>query len=151
MLQLRGKSIKDFLGNLRNSPMTICSIPVLEQSSWRDFLRENSPAFAHHTSNNCFKAVIARYEERPEELEDFNQSDWMNLCEPYNYQLWDRWQEDRDDILLMFEEFKFACGYDSTLEALENSLIEDPEDMAIAITNCAMTYAAQVIWNILEE
>ena len=75
----------------------------------------------------------------------------MNLCEPYNYQLLDRWETQRDDILHMFEEFKFAYGYSSTLEALENQLIEEPADMAIHMVNCAMTYAAQTLHEALQD
>ena len=51
----------------------------------------------------------------------------------------------------MFEEFKQAYGYSSTLEALDNCIVEDPEDMAIAIVNCSMTYAAQTLAGIVEE
>ena len=75
----------------------------------------------------------------------------MNLCEPYNYQLLDRWETKRDDILEMFEEFKFAHGYSSTLEALENHLIEEPADMAIQMVNLAMTYAAQTLHEALQD
>ena len=75
----------------------------------------------------------------------------MNLCEPYNYQLLDRWETQRDDILEMFEEFKIAFGYGSTLEALENHLIEEPADMAIHMVNCAMTYAAQTLHEALQD
>ena len=75
----------------------------------------------------------------------------MNLCEPYNYQLLDRWETKRDDILEMFEEFKFAHGYSSTLEALEDSLIEEPADMAIQMVNLAMTYAAQTLHEALQD
>ena len=75
----------------------------------------------------------------------------MNLCEPYNYQLLDRWETKRDDILEMFEEFKIAFGYGSSLEALENQLIEEPADMAIHMVNLAMTYAAQVLHEALQD
>ena len=131
--------------------MTICSRSKLEQSSLRDLLRKKSPSFILGESNSCFRTVVARFEDCPEGLVDFNQSDWMNLCEPYNYQLLDRWETQRDDILEMFEEFKIAFGYGSTLEALENHLIEEPADMAIHMVNCAMTYAAQTLADVLEE
>ena len=131
--------------------MTICSLQELEKSSLRDLLRKKSPTFILGESNSCFFDVIERFEDCPEGLVDFNQSDWMNLCEPYNYQLLDRWETKRDDILEMFEEFKFAHGYSSTLEALEDSLIEEPADMAIQMVNLAMTYAAQVLHEALQD
>ncbi len=139
------------LENLRNSLMTICSLQELEQSSLRDLLRKKSPTFILGESNSCFFDVIEKFEDCPEGLVDFQQSDWMNLCEPYNYQLLDRWETQRDDILEMFEEFKQAFGYASTLDALENSIVEDPEDMATAMVNCAMTYAAQTLYDVLED
>ena len=131
--------------------MTTCSLPELEQASLRDLLRQKCPTFILQESNSCFFDVIERFEDCPEGLVDFNQSDWMNLCEPYNYQLLDRWETQRDDILEMFEEFKIAFGYGSTLEALENHLIEEPADMAIHMVNCAMTYAAQVLHEALQD
>ena len=102
-------------------------------------------------SNSCFFDVIERFEDCPEGLADFHQSDWLNLCECYNYQLLERWETKRDDIVEMFEEYKQAFGYSSTLEALENCIVEDPEDMATAMVNCAMTYAAQTLYDVLEE
>ena len=131
--------------------MTICSRSKLERSSLRDLLRKKSPSFILGESNSCFRTVVERFEDCPEGLADFNQSDWMNLCEPYNYQLLERWETKRDDILEMFEEFKFAFGYSSTLEALEDSLIEEPADMAIQMVNLAMTYAAQTLQEVLQD
>jgi hypothetical protein len=131
--------------------MTICSLQELEESSLRDLLRKKSPTFILGESNSCFFDVIERFEDCPEGLADFQQSDWVNLCECYNYQLLERWENNRDDIVEMFEEFKQAFGYASTLEALENCIVEDPEDMATAMVNCAMTYAAQTLYDVLEE
>ena len=131
--------------------MTTCSLPELEQSSLRDLLRQKSPTFILGESNSCFFDVIERFEDCPEGLKDFQQSDWMNLCEPYNYQLLERWETKRDDILEMFEEYKQAFGYSSTLEAVENCIIEDPEDLAVAMTNAAMTYAGQTLAGIVED
>ena len=131
--------------------MTICTSPELETSSLRDLLRQKSPSFYLHEANSCFRDVIERFEDSPEALVDFSHSDWMNLAEPYNNQLLERWKENRDDIIEMFSEFLEAYGYATTLEALENCSIEDPEDMAIQMVNCAMTYAAQTLADVLEE
>ena len=95
--------------------------------------------------------MVARFEDCPEGLKDFYQSDWMNMAEPYNYQLLDRWEKNRDAIIELFEEFKQANCYGSTLEAVEDSTIEDPEDLAVAIVNKAMTYAAQVLYDVIQD
>ena len=117
----------------------------------RDLLRQKSPGFILHESNNCFIAVIERFEDCPEALIDFSHSDWMNLAEPYNYQLLNRWELHRDDIVEMFSEFLEAYGYNTTLEALENCSIEDPEDLAVQMVNSAMTYAARTLSDVLES
>ena len=131
--------------------MTICSSPKLEATSLRDLLRQNSPEFILQDSNSCFAAVIERFEDCPEGLADFDTSDWMNLCECYNYQLLERWTSNRDDILEMFEEYKAAYGYESTMDAMSYSIVEDPEDLAINMVNFAMTYAARTLLAVLEE
>ena len=131
--------------------MTICSSSKLEQSSLRDLLRQKSPTFILGESNSCFRTVVARFEDCPEGLKDFYQSDWLNLCECYNYQLLERWEQNRDSIIELFEEFKQANCYGSTLEAVEDSIIEDPEDLAVAIVNKAMTYAAQVLYDVIQD
>ena len=51
----------------------------------------------------------------------------------------------------IFEDFKQANCYGSTLEAVEDSTIEDPEDLAVAITNKSMTYAAQVLYDVIQD
>ena len=131
--------------------MTICSRSELEQSSLQDLLRKKSPSFYLQESNSCFRTVVARFEDCPEGLKDFYRSDWMNLCEAYNYQLLERWEKNRDAIIELFEEFKQANCYGSTLEAVEDSTIEDPEDLAVAIVNKAMTYAAQVLYDVIQD
>ena len=75
----------------------------------------------------------------------------MSLCEAYNYQLLDRWEKNRDAIIELFEEFKQANCYETTLEAVEDSTVEDPEDLAVAIVNKAMTYAAQVLYDVIQD
>ena len=131
--------------------MTICSRSKLEQSSLRDLLRKKSPTFILGESNSCFRTVVERFEDCPEGLKDFYQSDWMNLCECYNYQLLDRWEQNRDSIIELFEEFKQANCYGTTLEAVEDSIVDSPEDLAIAITNASMTYAAQVLYDVIQD
>ena len=130
--------------------MTICSRSELEQSNLRDLLRKKSPSFFLQESNSCFRTVVARFEDCPEGLKDFYQSDWMNLCECYNYQLLERWEQNRDSIIELFEEFKQANCYETTLEAVEDSIVDSPEDLAIAITNASMTYAAQVLYDVIQ-
>lgn len=93
-------------------------------------------------NNDAVADLIDRFDDSPESLQDFETSDWVNLAECYTRDLLKRWENQRDDIWALFEAYVEAIGATSTLEALEGDTIEDPEDMAAAIVNRAMTWAA---------
>jgi len=92
--------------------------------------------------NEAVTDLINRYDDSPEGLQNFETSDWVNLDEPYTADLLKRWENQRADIWALFEAYCDAIGATSTLEALEGDTIEDPEDMAAAIVNRAMSWAA---------
>ena len=91
--------------------------------------------------NEAVVDLINRYDDSPEGLQNFETSDWVNLDEPYTADLLRRWETQRADIWALFEAYVEAIGATSTLEALEGETIEDPEDMAAAIVNRAMSWA----------
>lgn len=93
-------------------------------------------------NNSAVFDLIERYEDAPDGLLNFETSDWVNLDECYTSDLLRRWENQRDDIWALFEAYCEAIGATSTLQALEGDTIEDPEDMAAAIVNRAMTWAA---------
>jgi len=97
------------------------------------------------SQNSCIDDILDRFDDCPESLRDFDRSDWVNLAECYTYNLLDRWDKQREDIKALFDDYCSAIGATSTLEALEGETIEDPEDMAAAIVNHAMTWAARCI------
>jgi hypothetical protein len=92
--------------------------------------------------NESVSDLIERFDDDPEALQNFETSDWVNLCECYTSDLLKRWENQRDSIWALFEDYCSAIGATSTLEALEGETIEDPEDMAAAIVNRAMSWAA---------
>jgi hypothetical protein len=92
-------------------------------------------------NNDAMADLISRYDDSPEGLQNFETSDWVNLDEPYTADLLERWISQRADIWALFEAYVEAIGATSTLEALEGETIEDPEDMAAAIVNRAMSWA----------
>jgi len=92
--------------------------------------------------NEAVADLINRYDDSPEGLQNFETSNWVNLDEPYTADLLKRWENQRADIWALFEAYCGAIGATSTLEALEGETLEDPEDMAAAIVNRAMTWAA---------
>jgi hypothetical protein len=95
--------------------------------------------------NNCIDDIIERFDDCPEGLRDFDHSDWVNQCECYTYQLIQRWEQQREAVRALFDDYCEAIGATSTLEALEGQTIEDPEDMAAAMVNAAMTWGARCL------
>jgi hypothetical protein len=94
------------------------------------------------TENEAVADLIRIYDDEPDGLQNYERSDWVNLDECYTFDLLKRWENQRADIWALFEDYVEAIGATSTLEALEGETIEDPEDMAAAIVNRAMTWAA---------
>ncbi len=97
------------------------------------------------TENDAIDDIIERFDDCPESLQDFDRSDWVNLAECYTRDLLRRWDQQEDSIKALFDDYCEQCGYTSALEALEGQTIEDPEDMAAAMVNVAMTHGARLL------
>jgi hypothetical protein len=96
-------------------------------------------------SNDCVADIIDRFDDCPEALRDFDHSDWVNMAECYTHQLLKRWEYQRDSVRALFDDYCEAIGATSTLEALEGESIDDPEDLAAAMVNAAMTWGARML------
>jgi hypothetical protein len=94
--------------------------------------------------NDCIDDIIERFDDCPEGLQDFDRSDWVNLCECYTYQLLDRWNKQEESVMALFNDYCDAIGATSTIHALEGEAdgFGDGDDMNAAIVNHAMTWAA---------
>jgi hypothetical protein len=92
------------------------------------------------SQNECMADLIDYFADEPDGLQNFDQSDWVNLCECYTYKLIERYQSQGKDVKALFDQYCDAIGATSALEALEGQTIEDPDDMA-----AAMTYGAQML------
>jgi hypothetical protein len=103
------------------------------------------------SKNEAIDDIIDRFDDCPEALQDFDRSDWVNMAECYNRDLLNRWDQQEDDIKALFNDYCEAVGYTSTLEVLEGETIEDPDDMAMAMVNHAMTYAARMLLDEIRE
>ena len=101
-------------------------------------------AWDERIDNPCIDDISERFDESPEALQDFCRSDWVNLAEPYTYQLLQRWNQQEDGIRALWNEYCGMVGATSTMECLEGELtsFEDGDDVNIAIVNHAMTWAA---------
>jgi hypothetical protein len=103
------------------------------------------------SKNEAIDDIIDRFDDCPEALQDFDRSDWVNMAECYNRDLLNRWDQQEDDIKALFNDYCEAVGYTSTLEALEGETIEDPDDMAMAMVNHAMTWGARMLLDEIRE
>ena len=94
--------------------------------------------------NRAVDDIIDRFDDCPEGLQDFDRSDWVNLCECYTSDLLRRWNQQEEDIRALFNDYCEAIGATSTLQALEGECdsFEDGDDMNAAIVNYAMTWGA---------
>ena len=95
-------------------------------------------------SNSCIADIIERYDDSPEALLDFDRSDWVNMAECYTYQSLERWNQQEEDVMALFNEYCEAIGATSTIHALEGICdgFYDGDDMNCAIVNLAMTWGA---------
>lgn len=102
---------------------------------------------AHWTDsqNEAMADLIDYFADYPDGLKNFYQSDWVNLCECYTCKLVERYESQSKDIKTLFDQYCETIGASSALEALEGQTIEDPDDMAAAMVNIAMTYGAQLL------
>jgi hypothetical protein len=114
---------------------TLTELLTQAGSSWVD-------AELFRPQNECIEYIIERFDDYPEALKDFFNSDWVNLCEPYTHQLLDRYHTQEQGIKALFNDYCEVLGATSTLEALEGVTIEDPEDMMAAMVNAAMSWGA---------
>ena len=96
-------------------------------------------------SNDCIADIIDRYDDCPEALRDFDRSDWVNMAECYTHQLLKRWEFQQDSVRSLFDDYCGAIGATSTLEALAGETIEEPDDLAAAMVNAAMTWGARLL------
>ena len=94
--------------------------------------------------NDCIDDIIERFDDCPEGLQDFDRSDWVNLCECYTHQLLNRWNKQEESVMALFNDYCDAIGATSTIHALEGEAdgFGDGDDMNAAIVNHAMTWAA---------
>jgi len=112
-------------------------------SQWAPLAR--GEAQWHDSQNECMVDLINYFADEPDGLQNFDRSDWVNLCECYTYDLIKRYNSQTKDVKALFDQYCDAIGATSALEALEGQTIEDPDDMAVAMVNCAMTYGAQML------
>lgn len=115
----------------------------LEQAGWES----DDP-------NGCLEHFLEIYGDDHIEntgLVNYEQSDFVNLDMCYTSHLIRFYNDNEADVLALVDEYCDAIGATSRLHALEGQTIEDPDDFAAALVNCAMTYLGQQLLAALEN
>jgi len=97
----------------------------------------------------CVEYLIERYNDDPEALRNYDQSDFVNNDMCYTRDLLRFYDDNEAEIKRWFDEMCGAYGFTSTLEALAGDAIEDPDDMKTAMVNHAMTFLARLMLDII--
>lgn len=101
--------------------------------------------------NESINDIIERFNDDPESLQNFEQSDWVNLAECYTSDLLKRWNQQESDLKALFDDLCQQLGYASALEAMEGDTIDDPDDFTAAYVNHAMTWGARQLMHEIES
>lgn len=94
----------------------------------------------------CIEAIVDRFDDCPEALQDFGHSDWVNLAECYTRDLLARWERDSDSLNRWVDQYLDLAGIDIH-EALADST--DPDSFTTSYVNLAMSYAAGELCRVL--
>jgi hypothetical protein len=124
---------------------TLTQLLKISGSAWVDDNKElDGVTLYTPRQNSCIADIIERYDDCPEALLDFDRSDWVNMAECYTYQSLERWNQQEEDVMALFNEYCEAIGATSTIHALEGICdgFYDGDDMNCAIVNLAMTWGA---------
>ena len=84
-------------------------------------------------------------------LVNYDRSDFINIDMCYTKDLIRFYNDNESDVLALVDEYCEAIGATSRLHALEGVTIEDPDDFAVALVNCAMTYLGGELLRALED
>jgi hypothetical protein len=99
----------------------------------------------------CVEYFLERYGDSTLEegcLLNYETNDFINIDMPYTSHLLRFYKDNEYSVLHWCDEYCEAIGASSRLHALEGVTIEDPDDFAAALVNCAMTYLAGKLLNI---
>lgn len=102
-------------------------------------------------NDSCVEWFIDRYNDNPEDLCNYETSDFVNIDMCYTKDLLNFYECNWDCVLHWVDEACGAYGYTSRLQLVEGQTIEDPDDFATALVNAGMSYLGQILWQTVEN
>lgn len=102
-------------------------------------------------NDSCVEWFIERYNDNPEDLCNYDHSDFVNIDMCYTKDLLNFYEYNEDCVLHWVDEACGAYGYTLRLQLVEGQTIEDPDDFATALVNAGMSYLGMTLWNAVEN
>jgi hypothetical protein len=103
------------------------------------------------TDDDCVAWFVERYNENPEDLCNYDRSDFVNLDMCYTKDLLDFYDRNEESVLHWLDGYCDALGYTSRLQVVEGDTIEDPDDLKTAFVNHAMTYLGSSLLSLYQD
>lgn len=100
--------------------------------------------------DGCVEYFIDKYNDNPQDLCNYETSDFVNIDMCYTKDLIDFYESNEDCVLHWVDEACEAYGYTSRLELVEGQTIETPDDLATAFVNSAMSYLGVILHQAVE-
>ena len=101
--------------------------------------------------DDCVAWFVEHYNDNPEDLCNYQTSDFINIDMCYTKDLLDFYRDNETSILEWLDQACDAYGYTSRLQLVEGQTIEDPDDLATAFVNAAMTYLGNDLYTAVEN
>lgn len=101
--------------------------------------------------DDCVAWFIDHYNDNPQDLCNYQTSDFVNLDMCYTKDLINFYKDNETFVLEWVDKACDAYGYTSRLQLLEGQTIEDPDDFATGLVNAAMTYLGNELYTIVEN
>jgi hypothetical protein len=101
-------------------------------------------------NDSCVEWFIDRYNDNPQDLCNYDRSDFVNNDMCYTKDLLNFYECNEDCVLHWVDEACEAYGYTSRLQLVEGQTIEDPNDFATALVNAGMSYLGMILWQTVE-
>lgn len=102
-------------------------------------------------NDSCVEWFIDRYNENPEDLCNYETSDFVNVDMCYTRDLLNFYEYNADCVLHWCDQACEAYGYTSRLQLVEGQTIEDPDDFATALVNVGMTYLGNLLYSVVRD
>ena len=91
------------------------------------------------TDDDCVSWFVERYNNNPEDLCNYDHSDFVNVDMCYTKDLIDFYDRKEESVLHWLDGYCDATGY-TRMQVVKRDTIEDPNDLKTAFVNHAMTY-----------